>query len=56
MIHSLLEWLNKLTRRAEDLQLVIFGSAHHEPRVVLVPIKVADSVGKATVHEGAIAC
>jgi hypothetical protein len=33
--------------------LVVFGGAHHEPGVVLVPVKVTDTVSKATVHEEA---
>jgi hypothetical protein len=51
MVHSLLQRLNKFARRAEDLQLVVLGSAHHKPGIILVPVKVADSVGKATMHE-----
>jgi hypothetical protein len=51
MVHSLLQRLNKFARRAEDLQLVVLGSAHHKPGIILVPVKVADSVGEATMHE-----
>ena len=53
MIHSLLEGLDEFARGTEDLELVVFGRAHHEPGVVLVPVKVADAVREATVHEEA---
>lgn len=56
MVHSLLQWLNKFARGTENLQLVVLSSAHHKPRVVLVPVKVANSVSEATVHEQAIVC
>lgn len=54
MVHSLVQRLDKFARRAEDLQLVILGSAHHEPRVVLVPVKVTDSIGESAVHERSV--
>ena len=54
MVHSLVKRLDKFARRAEDLQLVVLGSTHHKPRVVLVPVKVADSVGESTMHEQSV--
>lgn len=56
MVYSLLDWLNEFARGTEDLQLVVLCSAHHEPWIVLVPVKVADSVREATVHEQSVAC
>jgi hypothetical protein len=53
MIDSLVQWLDKFATRPEYLQLVVFGCAHHNPGIVLVPVKVADAVGEATVHEQA---
>ena len=54
VVYRLLEWLDEFARGPEDLQLVVLGSAHHEPGVVLVPVKVADAVGEATVHEQSV--
>tara|TARA_R110002003_G_scaffold175_2_gene14157 strand:+ start:26564 stop:26734 length:171 start_codon:yes stop_codon:yes gene_type:complete len=51
MVHGLVQWLDELARWAEDLELVVFGRAHHDPGIVLVPVEVADAVGEATVHE-----
>jgi hypothetical protein len=31
--------------------LVVFGRSNHDPWIVLVPVKVADTVGEAAVHE-----
>jgi hypothetical protein len=53
VIDCLGQWLDKLAGRTEDLQLVVLGGTHHQPGVVLVPVKVADAVGEATVHEQA---
>ena len=55
MVHSLLERLDEFARGPEDLELVVFGRAHHEPGVILVPVKVTDAVSKATVHEQSVA-
>ena len=51
MVDRLLERLDELAGWAEDLQLVVFCRAHHDPRVVLVPVEVADAVREAAVHE-----
>jgi hypothetical protein len=53
MVDSFLEGLDEFARGAEDLELIIFCGAHHEPGVVFVPVKIADTVSKATVHEQA---
>ena len=51
VVDCLGQWLDKLASRTENLQLVVLGGAHHQPGVVLVPVKVADTVGEATMHE-----
>jgi hypothetical protein len=51
MVDSLVEWLDKLAARTEDLQLIVFCCAHHHPWVILVPVEVANAVGETTVHE-----
>lgn len=50
MVDSLLDGLDELACWTEDLQLVVFGCAHHDPRIVLVPVEVADSVCETAVH------
>lgn len=51
MVDTLLQWLHEFAARSEDLQLVVFGGTHHDPRIVFVPVKVADTVCEAAVHE-----
>ena len=51
MIDTLLQWLDELACSSEDLELVVFGGAEHDPWIVLVPVEVADAIREATVHE-----
>jgi hypothetical protein len=51
VVHSLVKWLDKLATGTENLQLIVFGGAHHDPGVVLVPVKIANAVGEASMHE-----
>lgn len=54
MISVLFERFDEFAAWAENLQLVVLGSTQHDPGIVLVPIEVADTISKATVHEEAI--
>lgn len=54
MIHSLVKWLYKLPRWSENLQLVVLGSTHHDPWIVLVEVKVRNAVCEASVHEESV--
>lgn len=51
MVDVFLEWLNEFASWTEDLELVVFSGAHHDPGVVFVPVEIADAVGEAAVHE-----
>lgn len=51
MVYRFLEWLDKFSTRTEDLQLIVLGSSHHQPGIVLVEVKVANAIGKASMHE-----
>lgn len=54
MVNAFLEWLNEFARGTEYLKLVVLSSAHHEPGIVLIPVKVTDAIGEATVHEESV--
>jgi hypothetical protein len=50
-VDSLVQWLDEFATWPENLQLIVFGCSNHNPGIVFVPVKVADAVGKATVHK-----
>lgn len=51
MIDRPLHWFDKLSTGTEDVELIVFCGSDHAPWRVLVPIKITDTIGEATVHE-----